>query len=367
MSKPKILFILHLPPPIHGAAMMGEYIHNSKLINSHFDCQYINLSLAKDLKDIGKSGLTKFINYIRQIQYILKMVKSFKPDLCYVTPNAKGGAFYKDFLIIQLLKLFNSKIIVHYHNKGVSIRQNKFIDNILYKQFFKGIRVILLSESLYSDVKKYVSKEMVYICPNGIPNNVNNINSRSNNIPKLLFLSNLLVNKGVYTLLDACKIIKEQGYNFICNFVGGETTEFNAEKFKKEISIRGLEQHVNYLGRKTGIEKKECFINADIFILPTYNECFPLVLIEAMQYQLPCIASNEGGIPDIIENGETGFIIKKKDPLMLSEKIIKLIEDNRLRNQMGKKGREKYLKELTLESFENNLKSILSDYIRTKD
>ena len=367
MSKPKILFILHLPPPIHGAAMMGQYIHNSKLINNQFDCQYINLSLAKDVKDIGKSGLRKIINYIRQIKHILKIVKSFKPDLCYVTPNAKGGAFYKDFVIIQLIKSMGCKIIVHYHNKGVSIRQNKFIDNILYKQFFKGIRVILLSDSLYSDIKKYVSKEKVYICPNGIPNNIKNINSRTNNIPRLLFLSNLLINKGVYTLLDACKIIKEQGYNFVCDFVGAETVEFNAEKLEKEVSIRGLEQHIRYLGRKTGIEKEKCFINADIFILPTYNECFPLVLIEAMQYQLPCIASNEGGIPDIIENGETGFIIKKKDPLILAEKIITLLKSSQLRNQMGKKGREKYLKEFTLDNFEYTLKRILSNYIYTKD
>ena len=55
---PKVLLILHLPPPIHGAAMVGKYIHESQYINKTFDCQYINLALAKDLKDIGKGGIT---------------------------------------------------------------------------------------------------------------------------------------------------------------------------------------------------------------------------------------------------------------------------------------------------------------------
>lgn len=52
--KPRILFILHLPPPVHGAAMMGQYIHDSKVINERFDCHYINLTTAKTLQDIGK-------------------------------------------------------------------------------------------------------------------------------------------------------------------------------------------------------------------------------------------------------------------------------------------------------------------------
>lgn len=103
--KPKILFILHLPPPVHGAAMVGKYIHDSQLINNTFDCQYINLALAKDLNDIGKGGITKLINFIQKLILIKQTIKRFKPDLCYVTPNAKGGAFYKDFVVVQIIKI----------------------------------------------------------------------------------------------------------------------------------------------------------------------------------------------------------------------------------------------------------------------
>ena len=60
--KNSILFILHLPPPIHGASMVGKYIQESKLINSSFDCYYINLATAGDLSDIGQFSLKKILS-----------------------------------------------------------------------------------------------------------------------------------------------------------------------------------------------------------------------------------------------------------------------------------------------------------------
>lgn len=52
--KNKIVFVLHMPPPVHGASMVGKYIHDSEIVNNNFDCKYFNLTLAKDLQDIGK-------------------------------------------------------------------------------------------------------------------------------------------------------------------------------------------------------------------------------------------------------------------------------------------------------------------------
>lgn len=166
---PTILFILHLPPPVHGAAMMGKYIHDSRAINETFDCHYINLTTAKDLTDIGKVGLHKMGQFVRLLNRIRKEVKRLKPRLAYVTPNAQGGAFYKDFLVVQMLKMMGCKVVIHYHNKGVATRQNKPTDNLLYRLFFRKLKVILLAEPLYDDIRKYVAREDVQICPNGIP------------------------------------------------------------------------------------------------------------------------------------------------------------------------------------------------------
>ena len=224
--KQKILFIMHMPPPVHGAAMVGQYIHDSKLINDKFDSHYINLTTAKNLQDIGKVGIRKLVDFIMLLRRIRKSLKEIRPDLVYVTLNACGGAFYKDYIV-------------------------------------KGIKVILLSECLYSDVMKYVKRE-------------------------------------------------------------------------------------------------------DVFVFPTFyhNECFPLVLLEAMQHHLPCISTTEGGIPGIIDDKETGFLIEKHDFQTLADKLEFFIEHPEESERMGENGYRKFNDKFTLRKFEESMVDILNDCLK---
>mgnify|MGYP000316032583 FL=1 len=360
--KPRILFILHLPPPIHGAAMMGKYIQESELINSSFDCFCINLATAGSLSDIGHVSLEKLLKYLLLLRYISHVVKEICPELVYITPNAGGKAFFKDFIVVQMLKSMGCKIIAHYHNKGVSAYQSKWIYNFLYKRFFSNLKVILLAENLYKDIAKYVKREDVYICPNGIPSSCKEeMEARRNNvIPHLLFLSNLLISKGVIVLLDALKILKEKEYTFVCQFIGGETAEINAVQFFEEVNKRELSDLVTYVGRKVREEKEAFFRQADIFVFPTYYETFGLVNLEAMEYKLPVISTNEGGIPDIVKDGENGLICEKQNPVSLADCIAKLLDDEELRVKMGSAGHEKFCREFTLDKFENRMRDILN-------
>ncbi len=360
--KPRILFILHLPPPIHGAAMMGKYIQESELINSSFDCFCINLATAGSLSDIGHVSLEKLLKYLLLLRYISHVVKEIRPELVYITPNAGGKAFFKDFIVVQMLKSMGCKVIAHYHNKGVSAYQSKWIYNFLYKRFFSNLKVILLAETLYKDIAKYVKREDVYICPNGIPSSCKEeMEARRNNvIPHLLFLSNLLISKGVIVLLDALKILKEKEYTFVCQFIGGETAEINAVQFFEEVNKRELSDLVTYVGRKVREEKEAFFRQADIFVFPTYYETFGLVNLEAMEYKLPVISTNEGGIPDIVKDGENGLICEKQNPVSLADCIAKLLDNEELRVKMGSAGHEKFCREFTLDKFENRMRDILN-------
>lgn len=369
-EKAKVFFIMHMPPPIHGAAMVGKFIHDSYLVNEEFTCQYMNMMLANSLENIGKIGFNKLRLFIDQLLKIKNIIKSYKPNLVYLTPNSAGGAFYKDFLILKFVQfclcLFvrksSPKIVVHFHNKGVVRRQNLFIDNVLYRLFFKKVKVILLANVLYKDVEKYVTRDNVYICANGILecNPVSLNVKRSDGVVRLLFLSNLLISKGVIVLLDALEKLKESDYSFFCSFVGGETDEMNATSFLSEVERRNLSNYVSYEGSKYGEYKIEYFKTSDIFVFPSLNDAFPLVLIEAMQHKLPIISTNEGGIPDMVIDGENGLICEKNAE-SLANSLIKLLENAELRHQLGENGYLKYKNEFTIDSFEKKFVEILHE------
>lgn len=187
----------------------------------------------------------------------------------------------------------------------------------------------------------------------------------TNRVPRLLFLSNLIESKGVLVLLDALKVLKDKGYSFICDFVGGETKEIDAKRFEEEVEKRGLNELAIYRGRKYGEEKEKAFEQSDVFVFPTYypNECFPLVLLEAMQHGLPCVTTDEGGIRDIVVSNINGFICERKDAASLATCLIQLILDRNMRIRMGEASRERLYKFYTERNFENNMEEILKKSI----
>ena len=114
-------------------------------------------------------------------------------------------------------------------------------------------------------------------------------------------------------------------------------------------------------GKKYNEEKEAFFENADIFIFPTLNEAFGLVLLEAMEHALPCIATDEGGISEIVDEGETGFIVCKRDSEALADKIEYLLVHPEERMRMGKNGYRKFNDKFTLRKFEESMVDILND------
>lgn len=130
--KPKILFVLHYPPPLHGSAVVGGYIKYSTLINTSFNCRYINLSTSNSIEEIGHFNIKKLKRFWSLILDLKKELFMFRPNICYMTPTAKGAGFYKDLLLITIIKIFRVKKIYHFHNKGFSERQHNYLYNLLY-------------------------------------------------------------------------------------------------------------------------------------------------------------------------------------------------------------------------------------------
>lgn len=364
--QPKILFLLHLPPPVHGSTVVGKAIKDSILINGAVRSNYINILMSRSIIETGKPNIFKLLKFLSiWFKLVVELIIN-KPDICYLALTTMGTGFYKDVLLVALLRLFHVECVFHLHNKGVSIQNSSKFYNSLYKYVFRNSEVILLSELLYFDIQKFVLRSNIHICPNGIADcNLNlrvNSNNKLNECPNILYLSNLIESKGIYILLEACSILNEKGIKFKCNLIGGEG-DISVEQLTDKITEKGLSLIVKYYGKKYDDEKNEYFSQADIFAFPTYyhNETFGLVNLEAMQYSIPVVSTFEGGIPDVIDDGITGFLVPQKDVRALADKLELLINDADLRNKMGKAGRIKYENEFTLERFENRMVTILKE------
>ena len=353
-----------MPPPVHGSSMVGQYIKDSNIIKNSFESSFINLSTSRKLNEIDKNPIIKITRYIDIFLKVIFKLLFFQPEIVYLTINAKGLGFFKDLPIAFLVKFFGKKLVLHYHNKGVNLKQNLLFYDFVYRILFKNTKIILLSKKLYFDIKKYVDKKNVFFCPNGIPYPKYEKKIPKNidipKIPTLLFLSNIIKSKGVFILLKALKILDDEGVKFKCNFVGGEG-DISPLKLNTKIIDFNLAHCVFYLGKKYSHDKYEILQKSDVFLLPTYyhNECFPLVLLEAMQFGLPIITSNEGAISEIVDNNITGFVLNDLNPKNLAYAIKKLINHTEISKNMGKRGKEKFDKLYNLNIFEKKFTTIL--------
>ena len=163
-------------------------------------------------------------------------------------------------------------------------------------------------------------------------------------------------------MIKACGLLRKQGVNFKCNFVGRWST-VTPELFKQVVDENDVSLQVEYRGPKYGDEKIEELKCADALVFPTYypGETFGLVLLEAMEYGLPCISTNVGGIPTVVDNGVTGFLIEPMEVEKLADKMKWLINNPEKGMAMGDMGRKRFEEKFTLQTFEQNLAAILSD------
>ena len=103
-----------------------------------------------------------------------------------------------------------------------------------------------------------------------------------------------------------------------------------------QVKTLGLEKHVLFLGMRSDVP--EIISCGDLFVLPSVNEGFGVVLLEAMAMRCPIVATNVGGVPEVVLDGETGVLVPLKDPVQLARGIIQLLKDTSLALKMAECG-----------------------------
>jgi glycosyltransferase involved in cell wall biosynthesis len=228
-------------------------------------------------------------------------------------------------------------------SREAAVRLGWYLFRWLY-WFRRFDAIIAVSEAVRGSLIKnyFLSPRRVFTVYNGIDtqrfapleSQIPNSKSQKN----ILYLGRLDKDKGLTTLLGAVSNFQCSITNFQLLIVGSGPEFDYLNNRGKEL---GLSDAVEFIGPVPYEETPKYYRAADIFVLPsTAREGLPMTLIEAMAAGVPVVASNLGGIPEAVVDGETGILVRPHSVEDLSAALLKLLADDSLCLKMGRKARE---------------------------
>lgn len=216
-----------------------------------------------------------------------------------------------------------------------------------------GATVILLSPALRADLGDAVTDEQVRYVANGVAD-IREIKRERRRVPRVLFLSNLLVDKGPLILVDALAELSRRELAYEATFAGAPS---------REVEPAALGKHT-YVGPASPRAKLQLFRDHDIFAYPSTRDAFPLAVIEAMSAGLAIVASDVGAIAEI--TGDAALLVPPNDPRRLADALAQLITAPKLLAELGRAARERYLAHYTVGDFEDALAAAISSALSTR-
>jgi glycosyltransferase involved in cell wall biosynthesis len=347
--------VCHRPPPLHGAAVMGDAAARSTLLRELFDVTVIPIQANGGFGSLQRFGFGKVWSTVKLWAVVAKALRQ-RPDAFYLTANISGFAFWRDFVLALMARAAGVKRIYHFHMKGLRGQfQRSRLMRWAYRQMFAGAEVIHLSDRLYGDVAPVVPRARFHVVPNGLDIALSPQEDRKPRVPTVLFLSNLYESKGPLDLLDASRQVLERGIAHNLVFAGAGTEPAVVER------ICAAGTPVSWVGPVDGARKAALLAEADVFVFPSWYhfECQPLVVIEAMAAGKAIIASDEAAIPDLISDGETGLLVHGKSVGEITEALALLLENPNLRANLGAAAGNSYRQAFTAARFELRLAQTL--------
>ncbi|MGL6119038.1 MAG: glycosyltransferase family 4 protein [Fusobacteriaceae bacterium] len=359
----KILIIGPFPNPITGQSISNETLCNG-LSEKGYVIESIDTNFSKTLTDKvqqGKFDLKKiFITISRSINECKKILFE-KNEVVYMTPGATflGIMRFSHYMLFSII--MKKKYFLHIHN-GVFKKMYDSLSPIKKKTvlfFFKrSAGIIVLGDSLRAMFEELIPQEKIFVCENGVQDEfvateeeikVKLEKYAKDTKKRVLYLSNLMEEKGILDLLKASEKFKSEEIEL--NLAGA--IEPSLEKIIKEY-LEKYPEKVKYHGIVKGKEKKRLLLENYIFILPTYysNEGQPISILEA--YTNGCAVITDkctGGIIDIFNHDKNGLNCQNRniENIYLSIKNIDEIKYIEMNYNYGKK---KFLKNSFIDRIE---------------
>lgn len=252
----------------------------------------------------------------------------------------------------------NVPLVITHHgdwieNHGGFIRKISvsLFNTYLVGRFLAHAKAIISPSGSYIEKSRFLrkNKEKIVVIPNGINLKDYDILRSKEECRKelglpiekniIISVGSLIPYKGPDVLLKAMpKVIKEIPDAMLL-FVGKGEMEEELRLLSKKL---GVDKHIKFAGFVGDSSKKVLFYkSADIFAFPSFSEIFGIVNLEAMACSTPIIASKVGGIPDVVIDGENGLLVPPRDSEALTDALIYLLENEDIREKMGKNGRRR--------------------------
>lgn len=366
----KILVVGQTPPPFGGQAVMIE-----KILKGHYnnlELYHAPMKFSSDMDHIGRVQISKIARLPLLIAIIIFYRLRYRTPILYYPPaGPQRVPMYRDFIILIATRWLFSKTIFHFHAGGISTLYHhlSFLEKVLFRLAYFNPDLAIHPSALNPPDGQFVRAKKSIVIPHGLEDNYLQASDYPERIkpePVLLFVGVLQESKGVLVLLEAAKIIHERGISFQLNMMGQFISSDFRQTLERYIAEHCIENRVCFLGVQTGVQKWARFAEADIFCFPTFfeSESFGLVVLEAMQFELPVVATRWRGVPDLVQDGITGFLIPPQDALTLADRLELLLGDPSLARKMGQAGRQVYLSKFHLQKFYTNIEDAILDMCR---
>lgn len=247
------------------------------------------------------------------------------------------------------------------HEKGIeTTAQKNGFNRLITKCMINNSNLIVTSKLLLQEFDSYTAKK--YVVCSGTPG-VSRTRYSSFVVgsgPRLLYLSNLIIEKGILVFIDICAELSKRNFAYQAVIIGKES-DISMNELQQLIHSKHIDHQVTLAGPKYNEEKEDYLLESDFLVFPTFykRETTPLVIQEAFKFGLVPISSPEGGIPDLIEDGVDGFVIKPEDVQQYCDKIMELSANQERLKAFRKAGQTKFNDRFSLPVFERNMVSVL--------
>lgn len=308
----RVLVVGQLPPPHHGSSKMtqvlGETLHTLGV-----EVELVDKRFSNSVSQVGRFSIKKILALPSLIGRTWRA--SARADLCVYFTTNRFGSLLVDWLLRETLRIRRVPVVHYVHTVGFQelVRQHAFM-RLPIRRLLSGDDVVTLTPSMAKDLSGWVPPRSVRAIPNTVPTPTAPLERKKIEGP-IIFLSNLMPEKGADTFIEICAHLRHQVPNdFI---IAGSTTDNSYIAGLRELASKlDLDERLKFVGHVDADSKHDLLQSAAFLIFPSrYKfEAQPLSILEAMAAGVPTIASDIGGIPDTVIDGVTGTVINSDHP-----------------------------------------------------